>query len=66
MRRWSWLPVLVIGALLYQLVLSAVQGTRNSIFVPTLILLGSAVVPVAFVAFVSGRDLRFGVTAWVV
>jgi RsiW-degrading membrane proteinase PrsW (M82 family) len=65
-RRWSWLPVLAVGALLYELVLQAVQDTRNPLYVPTLILLGAAVVPVAFVGFISGRHLRIGVSAWVV
>ena len=60
-RRWSWVPVLVVGAVLYELVREALLFTGGAVFVPTLILLGAAVVPVAFVAFVSGRRLRFGV-----
>jgi RsiW-degrading membrane proteinase PrsW (M82 family) len=65
-RRWSWLPVLAIGAVLYELVRVTLEGTGDPLFVPTLILLGAAVVPVAFVAFVSGRRLSFGVGGSVV
>jgi RsiW-degrading membrane proteinase PrsW (M82 family) len=65
-RRWSWLPVLGVGAVLYELVREAVQFTGDPVYVPTLILLGAAVVPVAFVAFVSGRRLSFGVGTWTV
>jgi RsiW-degrading membrane proteinase PrsW (M82 family) len=61
-RRWSWLPVLIVGTVLYELVLLTVGDTGDPLFVPTLILLGAAVVPVAFVAFVSGRRLSFGVS----
>jgi RsiW-degrading membrane proteinase PrsW (M82 family) len=65
-RRWSWLPVLVVGGVLYELVRETLQFTRDPVFVPTLILLGAAVVPVAFVAFISGRRLSFGVGGWTV
>jgi RsiW-degrading membrane proteinase PrsW (M82 family) len=65
-RRWSWLPVLVVGAVLYELVRLTLESTGDPLFVPTLILLGAAVVPVAFVAFVSGRKLVFGVGGGVV
>jgi RsiW-degrading membrane proteinase PrsW (M82 family) len=65
-RRWSWLPVLGVGAVLYELVRETLQFTGDPLFVPTLILLGAAVVPVAFVAFVSGRPLPFGVGGWAV
>jgi RsiW-degrading membrane proteinase PrsW (M82 family) len=61
-RRWSWLPVLVVGAVLYELVRLTLVDTGDPLFVPTLILLGAAVVPVAFVAFISGRRLSFGVS----
>jgi protease PrsW len=66
LRRWSWLPVLVVGTVLYELVREAVQFTGNPVFVPTLILLGAAVVPAAFVAFVFGLRLAFGVGTWTV
>jgi RsiW-degrading membrane proteinase PrsW (M82 family) len=65
-QRWSWVPVLVVGAGLYELVRLTLADTGNPLFVPTLILLGAAVIPVAFVAFVSGRRLSFGVRGSVV
>jgi RsiW-degrading membrane proteinase PrsW (M82 family) len=65
-RRWSWLPVLGVGAVLYELVRETLQFTGDPIYVPTLFLLGAAVVPVAFLAFISGRRLSFGVGAWTV
>jgi RsiW-degrading membrane proteinase PrsW (M82 family) len=66
LRRWSWLPVLAVGAVLYELVRLTLEGTGDPLFVPTLILLGAAVIPVAFVAFISGRNLSFGVGGWAV
>jgi RsiW-degrading membrane proteinase PrsW (M82 family) len=65
-RRWSWLPVLAVGAVLYELTREALQFTGDPLFVPTLILVGAAVVPVAFVAFISGRRFSFGVGPWTV
>ena len=64
--QWSWLLVLAVGAVLYELVQQALEDTGNPLFAPTLILLGAAVVPVAFVAFVSARRLVFGVSGLVV
>jgi RsiW-degrading membrane proteinase PrsW (M82 family) len=60
-RRWSWLVVLLVGAALYEAVRRAVYTTGNPNLLPALILLGAAVVPVAFVAFIAGRRLLFGV-----
>jgi RsiW-degrading membrane proteinase PrsW (M82 family) len=65
-RRWSWLPVLGVGAVLYELVRETLQFTGDPVYVPTLLLLGAAVVPVAFLAFISGRRLSYGVGAWTV
>lgn len=65
--RWAWVPVLVVGVGLFLAVLRTLQSTGNPNLVPALILLGAAVVPVAFVVFVSGRrmafDVPFGVVA---
>jgi RsiW-degrading membrane proteinase PrsW (M82 family) len=55
------LLVLVVGGALYEAVRRAVYETGNPNLVPALILLGAAVVPVAFVAFIAGRRLVFGV-----
>jgi RsiW-degrading membrane proteinase PrsW (M82 family) len=65
-RRWSWVLVLVVGIVLYELVLRGVASTGNPNLVPALILLGAAVVPAAFVAFVAGLRLVFAVHGSVV
>ncbi len=64
--RWAWVPALGIGVVLYELVRRAVVDTGNPNLVPSLILLGAAVVPVAFIAFVAGRRLVFTVTSGLV
>lgn len=61
-RRWAWVPTLVVGVLLFELVRRALVDTQNPGLVPTLILLGSCVVPAAFVAFVYGRGLPYDVS----
>jgi protease PrsW len=61
MRRWSWVGVLVVGFVLFEFVRRALISTQNPNLVPSLILLGAAVVPAAFVAFVYGLRLDFGV-----
>jgi RsiW-degrading membrane proteinase PrsW (M82 family) len=58
-----WIAVLVVGAALYAAVLGAVLGTGDVLYVPSLLLLGAAVVPVAFITFVSGLD-RGGVLSF--
>ena len=62
-RRWSWVLVLVVGAALFELVRRSIVSTGNPNLVPSLILLGAAVVPAAFVAFIAGRRLVFDVGA---
>ena len=62
-RRWSWVLVLVVGAALYLLIRHAITDTGNPNLLPSLILLGAAVVPTAFVTFIAGRRLVFGVGA---
>jgi RsiW-degrading membrane proteinase PrsW (M82 family) len=46
---------------LYESVRNAVLATKNPNLLPALILLGAAVVPAAFVAFVAGRRLVFDI-----
>jgi RsiW-degrading membrane proteinase PrsW (M82 family) len=58
-RRWSWVLVLVVGLGLYEAVRRAVLSTGNPNLLPALILLGAAVVPAAFVAFIAGRRMVF-------
>jgi RsiW-degrading membrane proteinase PrsW (M82 family) len=62
-RRWAWLGVLVVGLLLYLVVLRTLVRTQNPNFVPALILLGAAVVPLAFLTFAQARTGRWQVPA---
>jgi RsiW-degrading membrane proteinase PrsW (M82 family) len=59
LRRWSWVGVLVLGALAYLLVLRTLVVTNNPNFIPSLILLGSIVVPAAVLVFAAsgGRQI---------
>lgn len=61
-RRWSWLLVLIVGGGLFELVRQTIATTGNPNLVPALILLGAAVVPIAFVAFAASRRLVFAVS----
>lgn len=58
-RRLAWLWVLLAGAGAYLLVLRTLVATENLNFVPSLILLGSIVVPASVLAFAasSGRQV---------
>lgn len=60
-RRHAWLGLLVVGAALFVAVERTMVATQNPNIVPTTILLGAAVVPAAFVAFISGRRLPYTV-----
>ncbi len=60
-RRWSWLLVLLAGGALYEAVRQALLSTGNPNLLPALLLIGSSVVPAAFVAFIAGRRLVFAV-----
>jgi RsiW-degrading membrane proteinase PrsW (M82 family) len=61
-RRWAWLPTLLVGVGLFEMVRRALIDTGNPNFVPALILLGAAVIPASFVAFVYGRNLAYDVS----
>ena len=54
-----WVTVLTVGAALYAAVLTALLGTGDILYVPSLLLLGAAIVPVTVVTFVGlqGRGL---------
>ncbi|MFH9090418.1 PrsW family glutamic-type intramembrane protease [Streptomyces sp. NPDC017673] len=65
-RRWGWLAVLLVGLLLFWLIHWALVSTENPNLVPALIFFGAALVPAAFVTFVAGRRLDFGVGTGVV
>src|SRR3954469_6463871 len=65
-RRWSWVLVLLVGAILFELVRRTIASTGNPNLVPSFILLGAAVVPARSVAFIAGRRLVFDVGGWTV
>jgi hypothetical protein len=58
-RRLSWLWILVAGVGSYLIVLRTLAATENLNFIPSLILLGSAVVPASVLAFAAsgGRQV---------
>ena len=60
--RWAWLIVLVVGLTLFELIRWAVQNTGNLNPVPTLLLLGAVVEPLAFATFPYGRQATFEVS----
>ncbi len=60
-RRHGWLAVLVVGAALFLVEERTLVATQNPNLVPSTILLGASIVPLAFVAFVYGRRLPYGV-----
>jgi RsiW-degrading membrane proteinase PrsW (M82 family) len=60
-RKWAWVVVLLVGVALYELCRRAVLQTGNPILLPTLLLIGAAVVPASFVTFMLGRRLVVGV-----
>ncbi len=55
-RRWAWLPVLLVGIGLFIGVQQALVITGNPTLVPTLLVLGTLVIPVSFVVYVDGRN----------
>jgi len=60
-RRHAWVAVLAVGVGLFLAVERTLVATQNPNLVPTAILLGAAVVPAAFVTFISGRRLQYAV-----
>jgi RsiW-degrading membrane proteinase PrsW (M82 family) len=64
-RSLAWLPVLAVGIVLFELVRHALIDTKNPNLLPSLILLGAAVVPAAFVSFLYGRRLSYTVSGGV-
>src|SRR5215207_8216331 len=57
-----WIAVLVVGSALYAAVLVALLGTGDVLYVPSLLLLGAAIVPVTFVTFVGAQRRGISVT----
>jgi len=62
-RSWSWLWILIVGVVLFEAVRHTIIATGNPNLLPSLILLGAAVVPVSFVGFVLERRLAYDVGA---
>jgi protease PrsW len=57
-RRLLWLWILIVGVLSYLLVLRTLVATQNPNFIPSLLLLGSVVVPASVLAYAaSGRRM---------
>jgi RsiW-degrading membrane proteinase PrsW (M82 family) len=55
-RQLRWIAVLVVGSALYAAVLVALLGTGDVLFIPSLLLIGAAVIPLAFITFLDGLD----------
>jgi RsiW-degrading membrane proteinase PrsW (M82 family) len=65
-RRHGWLAVLAVGVALFVVEERTLVVTRNPNLVPSAILLGASIVPLAFVAFVYGRRLPYHVPGWAI
>ncbi len=55
-KRWRWLWVGIAGILLFVAAEQALRFTSNPNFFPTVLLLGSFTIPVAFVTYVYERE----------
>ena len=53
--RWTWLRILAVGLVLWAACIGVILLTRNINLIPTLIMLGSFVVPVSYVAWAFGH-----------
>jgi RsiW-degrading membrane proteinase PrsW (M82 family) len=53
--RWAWLPVLLVGIGLFIAIRQALAITGNPTLVPTLLVLGTLVIPLSFVVYVDGQ-----------
>jgi len=61
--RWAWLLVLLAGVAAYLIVLRTLVVTQNPLYVPSLLLLGSAVVPVSVLVYAASGPRRAPVGA---
>ena len=61
--RWAWLLVLLGGVAAYLIVLRTLVATQNPLYVPSLLLLGSAVVPAAVLVYAASGPGRAPVSA---
>lgn len=58
LRRFRWTGVLLTGFALYAAVLAALVATQDPVYVPSLLLIGAALVPVTFTTFVGDIGVR--------
>ena len=56
--RWAWLLVLLGGVAAYLIVLRTLVATQNPLYVPSLLLLGSAVVPASVLVYAASGPGR--------
>jgi RsiW-degrading membrane proteinase PrsW (M82 family) len=63
LARYAWVPTLALGLGLFFAVERTMIATENPNFLPSVILLGAAAVPVAFVVLIYGLDLPYDVPA---
>jgi RsiW-degrading membrane proteinase PrsW (M82 family) len=61
--RWAWLLVLLGGVAGYLIVLRTLVATQNPLYVPSLLLLGSAVVPASVLVYAASGPRRTPVGA---
>ncbi len=64
--RHLWIPILVVGVMLFVADQQTLVATRDPNFVPSVILLGSTAVPAAFLAFMYGRRLPYDIPVTIV
>ena len=57
-ERWAWLLVLIGGVAAYLIVLRTLVATQNPLYVPSLLLLGSAVVPASVLVYAASGPGR--------
>jgi RsiW-degrading membrane proteinase PrsW (M82 family) len=65
-QRWAWLIVLVAGVAAYLIILRTLVATQNPLYVPSLLLLGSAVVPASVLVYAASGRSRGPVGAGVI
>ena len=63
LHRLSWIAVLVLGVAAYLVVLRTAVSTQNVNFIPSLLLLGSAVVPATVLTFAATGGRRIVVSS---
>ncbi|MDB5163907.1 MAG: protease PrsW [Candidatus Saccharibacteria bacterium] len=66
--RWSWLRILLGGAVLFVLLERALLATSDILYLPSILLIGAFTVPVAFIALLYSRakvpDVPWSTLGW--